>query len=271
MPTSSPITLTTDFGLEDTYVGQLKGAILAIDPEATIVDLCHHVAPFDIQGGSYALEVGCFAFPAGSIHVAVVDPGVGTDRRLLAVQAGGHRFLAPDNGLLGRVLERATPWVAHAIQNRSYFGPRTSRTFAARDVLGPVAAWIGRGVELERLGPAVTDLVGLTIERPRLELGHAVRVPVLAVDRFGNVVLDVTAEALGALLGHAPDESTELQLAAEGGSVERFARTYGETAGREPFFLVNSAGYLEVAVAAGRADETLGLRIGMHPALRVDR
>jgi S-adenosyl-L-methionine hydrolase (adenosine-forming) len=271
VPDSSVITLTTDFGLDDTYVGQLKGAILGIDPDATIVDLCHNVRPHDVRGGAYALEVGTSAFAPGTIHVAVVDPGVGTARRMLAVRAGSHRFLAPDNGLLGRVLERATAWVAHAIQNRAFFGPRASTTFDARDVFGPVAAWVGRGVELERLGPAVTDLVGLAVDRPRLELGRATRVPVVAVDRFGNVVLDVTAEALSAVLGHAADESTELHLTAERATVSRFARTYGTPADREPFFLVNSAGYLEVAVASGRADEALGLRAGMHAALRVGR
>jgi S-adenosylmethionine hydrolase len=271
VPESSLITLTTDFGLDDTYVGQLKGAILGVDPDARIVDLCHNVQPQDVRGGSYALEIGCFAFPPGTIHVAVVDPGVGTSRRMLAVKTSDHRFVAPDNGLLARVLARATPWVAHAIQNRAFFGPRPQTTFDARDVLGPVAAWIGRGVELSRLGPAVTDLVDPGIERPRLELGRAVRVPVVAVDRFGNVVLDVTADALAAVLGHAVDDGTELHLSAERATVTRFARTYGAPAGREPFFLVNSAGYLEVAVAAGRADEALGLRSGMHAALRVGR
>lgn len=268
---SGLITLTTDFGLEDSYVGQVKGAILAVDPGLTIVDLCHHVAPQDVRGGAYILETGYAAFPAGTIHVAVVDPGVGTERRMLAVQAGGHRFLAPDNGLVGRVLERATPFVAHAIQNRAFFGPRASATFAARDIFGPVAAWIARGVELERLGPAVTDLVGLPAERPRLELGRAVRVPVVAIDRFGNVVLDVTVEALTALLGHPPDGRSFLHLVAEGGEASRFVRTYGDAVGREPALLVNSAGYLEVAVASGRADVALGVRVGMHPALRVGR
>ncbi len=266
---SGLITLTTDFGLEDSYVGQLKGAILAVDPELTIVDLCHHVAPHDVRGGAYVLETGYAAFPAGTIHVAVVDPGVGTARRMLVVRAAAHWFLAPDNGLLGRVLERATPYVAHALQNRAFFGPRSSATFSARDVFGPVAAWIARGVDIERLGPAVTDLVGVPFERPRLELGRPVRVPVVAVDRFGNVVLDVTTEALTALLGHPPDDRSFLHLATEGGEVTRFVRTYGDPAPPEPVLLVNSAGYLEVAVPAGRADIALGLRVGMHPALRI--
>ena len=138
-------------------------------------------------------------------------------------------------------------------------------------MFGPVAAWIRRGVVLERLGPVVTDLVGRVVERPRLELGRPVRVPVVAVDRFGNVVLDVTTDALSALLGHPADENSELHLTAERAIVSRFARTYGTPTGREPFFVVNSAGYLEVAVAAGRADEALGLRVGMHAALRIGR
>jgi S-adenosylmethionine hydrolase len=269
MQTSKIITLTTDFGGADSYVGQMKGAALTIDPDVRLVDLCHGVPPQDVRAGSYVLESGYGAFPAGTVHVAVVDPGVGTDRRMVAVQAGEHFFLAPDNGLLTRVLRRERLVAAHLIQHDSFLGPRRSTTFAGRDVFAPAAAWMCRGIDLDRLGPPATELVELDPGSERLELGRAVRIPVVHVDHFGSVVLDVRIEALTSVLGHAPDERSSLRLSAEKGQVARFHTTYARAEGAEPFFLINSAGYLEVAVRGGRADEALGLRAGMHPELRI--
>ena len=266
---SKIVTLTTDFGNADPYVGQMKGAALAIDPDVRLVDLCHEVPAHDVRAGAYLLEIGYAAFPAGTVHVAVVDPGVGTERRMLAVQAGQYHFLAPDNGLLTRVLARERMTAAHALQQSSFFGSRRSMTFAGRDVFAPVAAWICRGVGIDRLGPPASDLVRLESPPERIELGRATRVPVIHVDHFGNVVLDVRLETLTAVLGHPPDRGSALRLAAEGGQVTRFAPTYAVAQGPEPFLLVNSAGYLEVAVNGGRADAALGLRRGMHPELRV--
>jgi S-adenosylmethionine hydrolase len=271
MEASRIITLTTDFGHRDSYVGQMKGAALAVEPDARMVDLCHEVPAHDVRAGGYLLETGYSAFPNGTVHVAVVDPGVGTERRMLAVRAGEHFFLAPDNGLLSRVLAREKLVAAYILQNPSFLGPRSSVTFAGRDVFAPAAAWICRGVDLQRLGPPAGELVRLESTRPRLEFGRPVRVPVVHVDHFGNIVLDVTVEALTAVLGHSPDESSPLNVVAEGGRVTRFVETYARGEGREPFFLINSAGYLEIALDAGRADEALGLRAGMHPELKVGR
>lgn len=271
MEPSKIITLTTDFGSSDSYVGQMKGAALAIDPDVRIVDLCHGVPPQDLRAGAYILESGYAAFPSGTVHVAVVDPGVGTERRMVAVRAGEYVFVAPDNGLLTRVLDRERITAAHQLQNTAFFGPRRSTTFAGRDVFAPAAAWICHGVELERLGPPVDELLRLDVTYPRLELGQAVRVPVLAVDHFGNVVLDVTATALTAVLGHAPDIDSPLALRAEGGDVTRFCTAFAAGGSDEAFFIVNSAGYLEVAVDGGSAAERLGLRRGMHPELQIGR
>ena len=271
MEPSKIITLLTDFGDRDTYVGQMKGAALAVEPGARLVDLCHEVPAHDVGTGAYLLETGYAAFPPGTVHVAVVDPGVGTDRRMVAVRAGEHTFLAPDNGLLGRVLGREKVTAAHVLQNPSFFGPRDSITFAGRDVFAPAAAWILRGVDLQRLGPPAGELAGPDPVRPRVELGRPLRVPVVHVDHFGNVVLDVRVETLTAVLGHPPAADTAMRLVTETGQVTRFLSTYGHSGGREPFFLVNSAGYLEVAIDSGRADEALGLRPGTHPELKVGR
>jgi S-adenosylmethionine hydrolase len=265
------ITLTTDFGHRDSYVGQMKGAVLAVDPEAHVIDLCHGIPPQDIRAGAYILETGYNAFPEGTVHVVVVDPGVGTDRRMVAVCAGRHFFLAPDNGVLSRVLARERTVAAHLLQNKSLFGPASSSTFDGRDVFSPVAAWITRGVDLQRLGPAAGELVKLEPTGARVSLGCPCRVAVIHVDHFGNVVLDITTASLTALLGHAPDKESSLRLVCEGGTVDRFARTYGDADAQQPFFLINSAGYLEIAVQTGRADQRLGLRTGVHPELTVGR
>jgi len=271
MEPSKIITLLTDFGDRDTYVGQMKGAALAIEPDARLVDLCHEVPAHDVRAGAFLLETGYAAFPPGTVHVAVVDPGVGTDRRMVAVRAGEYYFLAPDNGLLGRVLGRQKATGAHVLQNPSLFGPRGSATFAGRDVFAPAAAWILRGMDLERLGPPAGELVTPDPDRPRIELGRPVRVPVVHVDHFGNVVLDVRVETLTSVLGHRPGPDTAMRLVTEAGQVTRVLETYGHAGGREPFFLVNSAGYLEIAVDSGRACDVLGLRPGTHPELKVGR
>ncbi|HXV75193.1 MAG TPA: SAM-dependent chlorinase/fluorinase [Candidatus Polarisedimenticolaceae bacterium] len=269
MKTSKIITLTTDFGQRDSFVGQMKGAALSVDPEARLVDLCHGVPPHDVRAGSYLLETGYNAFPDGTVHVVVVDPGVGTDRRLVAVHAGRHLFLAPDNGVLSRVLAREKIVAAHLLQNPTLYRSPVTPTFEGRDVLAPVAAWITRGVELQRLGPPAGQLVTLEPTGPRVVPGRPCRVAVVHVDHFGSVVLDMTATQLTALLGHAPDRDSPLTLRCEGGIVSRFVRTYGEADGVEPFFLINSTGYLEIACRAGRADERLALRAGVHPELTV--
>jgi S-adenosylmethionine hydrolase len=269
MTSSKIITLTTDFGQLDSYVGQMKGAVLSIEPDARVIDLCHEVPAHDVRSASYVLETGYDVFPEGTIHVVVVDPGVGTDRRMVAVHAGRHYFLAPDNGVLTRVLAREKLIAAHLLQNDTLFRPSESTTFHGRDVFAPVAGWITRGVALQRLGPAAGPLVTLERTGTRISLGRPSRVAVIHVDRFGNVVLDLTVTELTALLGHAPDRESPVLLRCEGGEVRRFARTYGVAEGTDPFFLINSAGYLEVAVREGRADRTLGLRSGMHPELLV--
>jgi S-adenosylmethionine hydrolase len=196
---SSPkiLTLTTDFGLRDSYVGQMKGAVLAVDHEIRVVDLCHEVPPQRILSGAYLLETGYAAFPAGSVHVAVVDPGVGTRRRPLAVRAGSHLFVAPDNGLLSRVLDREPLREAHVIEEERYLRSPRSATFEGRDLFAPAAAWLARGVEPGELGRAAGKIVRLPASGHALRPGVPAEIDVLHVDRFGNVALDLRADILG--------------------------------------------------------------------------
>lgn len=257
------ITFTTDFGHGSSYVGQMKGAALAIAPDLQLVDLCHEVPPQQIGTGGYLLESGYGAFPPGTIHVAVVDPGVGTARKALAIRAGEYFFLAPDNGLLSRVLERERLMDARLIAAEQFFGGPRSATFDGRDLFAPAAARLAGGLDLQRLGPAVEEPFRLPRYNPSLVQGGTEHVPVLHVDDFGNVVLDIHSDALGPGLGG------RLRLETAQSTVESFHRTYGEARTDEPFLLINSAGYLEIALKDGNAASALGLDLGMSLRLSV--
>jgi S-adenosylmethionine hydrolase len=201
--------------------------------------------------------------------LAVVDPGVGTERRPLAVRAGSWFFVAPDNGLLTRVLNREPLHEARIIEQGAFLRPARSSTFEGRDLFAPAAAWIAGGVALERLGRAADDLVRLPQLRPEIDRAAPVEIPVLHVDRFGNVVLDVHVNSLTALLGQLPFPAAALRLQTPAGEIDRCLRTFDDAVGEEPFLLVNSAGYLEVAVRRGRADQVSGLGPGARPVLTV--
>jgi S-adenosylmethionine hydrolase len=256
------LTLTTDFGARDSYVGQMKGAVLAVDPALRVVDLCHEVPSQNIAVGAYLLETGYATFPAGTVHVAVVDPGVGTGRPAVALRAGEHLFVAPDNGLLGRVLDREPLHEARRIENEAFLRPVLSATFEGRDLFAPAAAWLARGTPLERLGPPADRLERLEDVRPALAPGVPARVRVLHADRFGNVAVDADEERLRACLGCRPEPGAEIRLRAGNRDVTRFLRTFGDSGDSGPFLLVNSAGYLEVAIRDGRAADELHLAPG---------
>ncbi len=254
MPTLPIITLTTDFGVQDTYVGEMKGAVLAVCPEARIVDLCHNVAPQDVSAGAFVLESGFAAFPDGTVHLAVVDPGVGTARRAIAVRTRRYCFVAPDNGVLTRALADEPIEQAHLLDNPRYMRPELSPTFAGRDLFGPAAAWIALGTPLESFGPPAGQIHRLDVRRPTLEPGCRIEVPVVRIDRFGNVILDLKPARL---------DVGRLRVDTPNATVSAVAATYGNAPAGEPFLLRNSGGYLEIAVAGASAAEWTGLEVGM--------
>lgn len=256
------ITLTTDFGPGSSYVGQMKGAALAVDGDIRIVDLCHDVPPQQISAGAYLLETGYGLFPKGTIHIAVVDPGVGTGRRAIAARMGDHYFLAPDNGLLARVLRRENVVEAHLIESPLCRRSPVSPTFEGRDLFAPAAANLAAGMELKDIGALAGELVQLPDTRPLPMSGGVLEVRVLFVDRFGNVTLDITARELERFLG-----GSKPRLEIPGGEIDGLHRTFQDGSSGQPFMLVNSAGYLEVAVREGRAADDLGLSLGMRLSL----
>jgi S-adenosylmethionine hydrolase len=245
------VALLTDFGLQDAYVGTLKGAVLSVCPEATLVDLVHELPAHDVTAGALALESAYRYFPAGTAFVAVVDPGVGSLRRALAVAAGGFLFVAPDNGLLTAVFEAEEHSRTHAITDERLFRRPVSAVFHGRDVFGPVAAHLARGLRVEDVGPPVTDPVRLPWPLPRRLADGAWVGEVVLVDRFGTLITNLRGREVGSA-----------RFAEAAGRRLPVVRAYADVAAGEGCALLGSGGRLELAVNQGRADERLGLGRG---------
>jgi S-adenosyl-L-methionine hydrolase (adenosine-forming) len=253
----SPIvTLTTDFGWQDSYVAQLKGVMLGLAPGLTIVDVSHAVEPGDVQGAGEILADLPDAFPAGSVHVAVVDPGVGSARPLVAFQSAGQMWVGPDNGLWGRVAERYPPTIVHRIENRSWWRERVSSTFHGRDILGPVAARLASGWPLNDVGPVSHDALQALPQRaarvgPRVASGV-----IVAIDRFGNGLTNLQVSELVAAWGN---DRSQWRITAGQYRIEGLSRCYADADVGEVLALESSQGRLEIAVRDGMAAAELGL------------
>ncbi|HEV3471261.1 MAG TPA: SAM-dependent chlorinase/fluorinase [Pyrinomonadaceae bacterium] len=254
------VTLLTDFGTADYFVGAMKGAVLAANPRAQVLDITHDIPAHDVEAGAFTLAAAFEAFPPGAVHVAVVDPGVGSARRALAVEAAGHFFVGPDNGLFGHVYERAADLRVFHLTDESYFRPAVSATFHGRDVFAPVAGAISRGVRPARLGAEIDDFVRLPLARPRRLADGALEAAVIHVDCFGNLVTNLT-----------PRDVSEAELAAGRArlvvgarEVRRFRRFYAEesTDPSEPFAIWGSAGFLELSLDRASAAQALGAARG---------
>ena len=255
------ITLTTDFGLRDPFVGIMKGVILSICPSARLVDLTHEIEPQDVLGAGLALEAALPFFPDGTVHLAVVDPGVGSTRRPIALRARGQYLVGPDNGVLTLALQ-GVRWTAVALAAREYRLAEVSRTFHGRDVFAPAAAYLAAGVPLERLGPVVADPVLLPIPDSRLEAGALVG-EVLDVDRFGNLLTSIAAARLAEVPGDGP-ATVEVAGQPVGGLVD----AYAEGPADRPAAIVGSTGRLEVFVRSGSARLALGAGRGAPVRVR---
>jgi S-adenosylmethionine hydrolase len=256
------ISLVTDFGHDDGYVGQMKAAALSIAPDAVLVDVCHTVPPHDVGTGAFILETACGAFPDGTIHVAVVDPGVGTPRAAIAVETERYVFIGPDNGVLGRALADHAPRRARSIADPRVVRRSGATTFDGRERFAPAAGWLARGGALDELGPAAEMPLAPAPTLPvRVTAGVATRVPIVHVDRFGNAVLDVRARDLAAA-GCDPARGASLTVRAGRSTITELRTTYAPasaTRGREPFLVIGSAGYVEIALDRGSAAAALGL------------
>ena len=242
-PSLPVITLLTDFGTADYFVGAVKGAILSVNPNVTIVDITHEIPPQEIEAGAFTLLAAYKTFPAGTIHVAVVDPGVGSSRRPIIVRANDQFFVGPDNGIFTYICERESSHQTFHLTAEKYFRPDPSLTFHGRDIFAPVAAALSTGVMPEQFGPQISDAVrGPSLEKP-LRIIH--------IDHFGNCVTNITREAF---------EGKSLSI--KGRTISAVRKFYAEASDEELFAIWGSAGFLEISMNGGSAAKMLNAKRG---------
>lgn len=248
---SGVVALLTDYGHQDAYAGIMKGAILSANPKARIVDLTHDIPPQDIAEGARVLAASLPYFPDGTVFVAVVDPGVGTDRAILGVETDRHVFLAPDNGLLG-FLEGGIRRMVRIDESKYSLKP-LSQTFHGRDIFAPVAGRLSRGVDLARFGPAAKRMMPSDVDRPRVASSGALEGEVVSIDRFGNLITNIPGEMV-------PARGVTITVGRR--VVRALSRSYAEAPEGRLLALVGSTGHLEISVNRGSARKTAGVRRG---------
>lgn len=250
-----PIALITDFGTRDYFAGAMKGVILTINPNAGIIDITHDIAPQNIDEAAYVLRSCYRDFPEGTIFVAVVDPGVGSERRAILAVSDGRYFIAPDNGLLCFVLDKNSR--VYELTESRFFRTPVSDTFHGRDIFAPVAAHLSLGVSANAFGNEISDPVGREESAPRV-FEDGLEGEVIHIDRFGNLITNIDA-------GKLPEMFT---LEINGVTIERKVDFYAEAREGEAFAIVGSAGYLEISVRDGSAKEALSIGVGQAIVIR---
>ncbi len=254
------VTLTTDFGLTDEYVGVIKGVILTILPETNIVDITHDVPPQNIKAAAFLFGRAYRYFPAGTVHLIVVDPGVGTDRRILAMHAGGQLFIAPDNGVLSPVFNNeATVMSIHAVTRRQYFFQPPGATFHGRDIMAPVAARMAGGLDLAKVGESVSPKECTIFRDPRVVVEERrVTGEIIHCDGFGNLCTSLTTSDIRPL-----SERGKLRVRLGETEIQGLCSCYADKADdQQPLALFDSHGHLEIAVSGGSAANLTGAQPG---------
>jgi S-adenosylmethionine hydrolase len=260
------ITLLTDFGSSDHYVGAMKGVILGICPDARLVDISHEISPYAITEAAFALSQAWTCFPDGTVHLVVVDPGVGSARRPLLVEAAGHRFVAPDNGVLTMLYEAVPAHEVREITAYRYFRQPVSRTFHGRDIFAPVAAGLANGangIAPMEIGPRIADYVRFRFAKPAQTGPKTWIGTVLKVDRFGNLITNFPSETWQRLM----TEPFGMKVGAR--MLARMASNYAEMPADELFVIAGSAGFLEVSLNRGSAAKEAGTASGDNLELRL--
>jgi S-adenosylmethionine hydrolase len=241
------ITLTTDFGFSDPFVGIMKGVILGIEPATQIVDISHDIHSYDILEAAFLIHSTYRYFPKGTIHVVVVDPGVGSARRPIAASADGHYFIAPDNGVLSAVVNNDV----YHITNRSLFLDSVSQTFHGRDIFSPVAAHLAKGTPIESVGPRILDFLNRPLPKPRLQ-GDKTVGTVLRIDKFGNIITNLRKR----------DLSNDFTIHVAGMTITRLCSSFSEAQRGEFFAIEGSTGFIELALDRGSAADKLNVERG---------
>jgi S-adenosyl-L-methionine hydrolase (adenosine-forming) len=262
------ITLTTDFGLNDHFVGVMKGVLLEIAPEAQLIDISHAVQPFDILDGALTISQAYSYFPAGTVHMVVVDPGVGSARRPIIVSGDRYFFVAPDNGVLSLVYAREERISVRHLTAEHYFLQPRSNTFHGRDIFSPIAAYLAKGADPEKLGDEINDYVRFGVPRPKPVDERTLRGVVLKVDRFGNLITNITPTDIPKLF-ESGAKAFKIAVGAKG-PVTRICSNYAEGAPGEAFGILGSMGFLEIATNRGSANQLLGAGKGSEVNVVMD-
>jgi S-adenosylmethionine hydrolase len=253
------VTFTTDFGLQDPFVGIMHGVVLGVHSETRIVDICHAVPSFNVLDGAFTIAQSYRFFPPRSVHVVIVDPGVGSARRPILAETDDYIFVAPDNGVLSLVEKREARFTVRHITADRYSLQPVSQTFHGRDIFSPVAGWLSKGIAPEDFGPEINDYVRLPL--PTFNLGEDGRVcgSVIKVDKFGNLITNLTELEAPALFAAEPHG---LMLMVAGRAITRVCQSYAEGGDEEYFAIVGSSGYLEIAARQASAAEKLCVGVG---------
>jgi hypothetical protein len=259
MSDSRIVTFTTDFGLNDPFVGILHGVVLNIHRETTVVDVCHAVASYDVFEGAWTIAQAYRFFPPRTVHVVVVDPGVGSTRRSIIVETDDYIFVAPDNGVLSLVETRESKFAVRHITAERYFLQPVSHTFHGRDIFAPVAGWLSKGVGPSEFGPEISDYVRLPLPRVEHVGENSLRGVVLKVDKFGNLITNISQQDAPALFGSA---IPPLSILISGQTITRLRDSYAQGDEDEFFAIVGSSGYLEIAARQASASEKLAAGVG---------
>ncbi len=249
------ITFTTDFGLNDHYVGTMKGVILSINPGALLVDICNSVQSFDILDGAITISQAYRHFPSETIHLVIVDPGVGTARRPIVVTTEKHVFIAPDNGVLSFVYDQEQRISVRHITAEHYFLQPVSGTFHGRDVFAAVAGWLSKGVEAAKFGDEINDYVRFAAPRPKPVNEKQVKGVIIKVDKFGNLITNITPRDLPQIFGADP---LPFKVVVGKSEVTKMKSAYAEGAPGEVFAILNSMGFLEIASHRASAAQLVG-------------
>jgi hypothetical protein len=263
LPHRPVITLTTDFGTNDHFVGAMKGVIVDIVPDVQIVDISHAVQAFDVLDGALAISQAYSYFPNGTIHMVVVDPGVGTARRPILASSDGYHFVAPDNGVLSMVYAKEERIHVRHITSEHYFRQPVSNTFHARDVFAPVAAYLAKMVDSHKFGDEIEDYVRFAAPRPKAAGENRLRAVVLKVDRFGNLITNVTPEDVPALFA----ESATFKIAVGSREITDIRKTFAEGGPGEVFGILGSMGYLEIVSNRAAAAQITGAGKGAEVSI----
>jgi len=261
----SIITLLTDFGTQDYFVGAMKGVILSANPAARIVDLTHDIPPQNIHAGAFNLLAAHKNFPPGAIHVAVVDPGVGSKRRPILIECAAQFFVGPDNGIFSWICEREGNWRAHHLTNDKFFRHPTSKTFHGRDVFAPVAAAISIGAKPEEVGTPVDSIVELESLHPVTTKDGQIEGRIIHIDRFGNCVTNLTAS-------HVCEDGRGSRLRVNDIDISSFREFFSADSGTENelFIIPGSAGFIEIAARNSSAANILNAHCGQPVVLVID-